>query len=195
MGHPSRLFETALVFGAPDLGSASTAYIERQNGTMRHRIGRMRRLVYAFSKRLPNLVAACAINYAWYNVGHILRTTRTTPAMAVGATDHLWTLDEFFDAITEAAKVPQAKPVKGPLTHRAPPADVVSRELPAGRGFLRLLPGGDAPKGPGIAPAPGPRPPAAPAATAPALQEAPRSWEQLDLFGAPRKGDHEKGPE
>lgn len=48
----------------------------------------------------------------------------------------------------------------------------------------------------GIASAPGPRPPVAPAATAPALQEAPRSWEQLDLFGHHPDGrKNEKGPE
>lgn len=180
------------VFGAPDLDSASTAHIERLNASMRHRIGRMRRLVYAFSKRLPNLVAACALNYCWTNLGCVLRTTRTTPALALGVTTRLWTLDEFHDAITDMAKTEVPKPVKQPLIHRAPPAEVVSRELPAGRGFLRLLPGGAA-QGPGIAPAPGPRPPAAPAAMPAPLREAPRTWEQLDLFGAPRKGDDDRG--
>ena len=70
------------VYGAPDLDTASTAYIERQNGTMRHKIGRMRRLVYAFSKKVENHRAACALNYAWYNLGCIVRTLRVTPAMA-----------------------------------------------------------------------------------------------------------------
>lgn len=180
-------------YGSPDVASASTAYVERQNATMRHRIGRMRRLVYAFSKRRPNLVAACAINYCWYNVGHILRTTRTTPAMALGVTDHLWTLEEFYDAITaKAAGAPVEKPVKGPLTHKAPPG--VVRELPGGRGFLRLL-SGNGSTGPGIAPAPGPRP-VAPAVAAP-VREAPRpAWEQMDLFGArPEGGKNENGPE
>ncbi len=181
------------VYGAPDLNEASTALIERQNGTMRHKIGRTRRLVYAFSKKLNNHVAAAALNYAWYNLGCIIRTLRVTPAMACGVTDRVWSLEEFHDAIT-AEVVPVAKPEKKALTHRAPPAEVTSRALPNGRGFLRALPGGDAPKGPGIAPAPGPRP-TAPAATAPALQEAPRSWEQLDLFGAPRKDATDDGKE
>jgi IS1 family transposase len=42
------------IFGAPDLARASTAHIERNNGTMRHHIGRVRRLCYAFSKNVKN---------------------------------------------------------------------------------------------------------------------------------------------
>jgi IS1 family transposase len=181
------------VYGAPDMASASTAYIERQNATMRHKIGRMRRLVYAFSKRLPNHIAACALNYCFYNLATIIRTLRVTPAMAAGVTDHVWDVAEFHDAIT-AEVAPVEKPVKGPLTHRTPPEP--SRELPAGRGFLRLLPGGaEPPKGPGPAPAPGPRP-AAPAMPAPAVALAPPpAWEQLDLFGAPQKGRDENQPD
>jgi hypothetical protein len=47
-----------VVFGAPNLERASTAYIEQNNGTMRHHIGRMRRLCCAFSKKLDNHCAA-----------------------------------------------------------------------------------------------------------------------------------------
>lgn len=160
---------------------------------MRHKIGRTRRLVYAFSKRIENHRAAVALNMAWYNLGTIVRTLRITPAMACGVADHVFTLDEFFDAIvTETA--PVEKPQKKPLKHQAPPPETIARPLPEGRGFLRLLPGG-APHGPGIAPAPGPRP-VAPAAPAPVLREAPRTWEQLDLFGAhPAEGKDENQPE
>lgn len=189
------------VFGAPDLETASTAYVERNNGTMRSKIGRMRRLVYAFSKRLPNHRAACALNYAWYNLGCIVRTLRVTPAMAVGVTDRVWSIDEFHDAITAEVE-PVEKPVKKALAHRAPPPGVVARELPAGRGFLRLLDGGaEPPKGPGIAPAPGPRPePAsAPSPVALAPEPGPRPGEQLELFGHwipnPKKGAPENQPD
>ena len=178
------------VYGAPDMASASTAYVERNNGTMRHKIGRMRRLVYAFSKRLPNHVAACALNYAWYNMGVIVRTLRVTPAMAAGVTDRVWTIEEFHDAIT-AEVVPVEKPVKQPLTHLAPPEP--SRELPAGRGFLRLVKGG------GEAPiAPVPPPPAAGAKAAPSVppvREVSRRWEQLDLFGGHTPEHGADGPE
>jgi IS1 family transposase len=182
------------VYGAPDLASASTAYIERQNATMRHKIGRTRRLVYAFSKRIENHRAAVALNMAWYNLGTIVRTLRVTPAMAAGVVDRVWSLEEFYDALM-AETEPVAKPEKKPLKHQAPPSEVPSRELPGGRGFLRLLPGGG-PQGPGLSPAPGPRPPVAPAAMPAPLREAPPAWEQLDLFGAhPAKGKNENQPD
>ena len=176
------------VYGAPDLNDASTAYIERQNGTMRHKIGRTRRLVYAFSKRISNHVAACALGYTWYNLGCIVRTLRVTPAMACGVTDKVWSLEDFHDAIT-AEVAPVAKPEKKPLVHRAPPPEVVSRELPAGRGFLRLVSSQDAPKAPPPAPGPTPAAPAKVAPSVPPVREVPRSWEQLDLFGAPMDSD------
>src|ERR1700734_932906 len=68
------------IFGAPDMGRATTAHVERNNGTMRHLIGRMRRLVYAFSKKPENHRAAVSLAYVHYNLCHILRTTRVTPA-------------------------------------------------------------------------------------------------------------------
>lgn len=188
------------IFGSPDVDSASTAYIERNNGTMRAKIGRMRRLSYAFSKKVENHRASCALDYAFYNLCWIVRTLRVTPAVALGITDHVWDIEEFHDAITAAA--PVDKPVKQPLVHRAPPPDVVARELPTGRGFLRLLPGGaEPPKGPGIVHAPGPRPeptaPASPVALAP--EPGPRPGEQLELFGAwrpeHRKGEPENQPD
>jgi hypothetical protein len=80
--------------------------------------------------------------------------------------DHLFTIEEFHDVITEAARTSQDKPVKQPLVHRTP--EGTSRELPGGRGFLRVLPGGNAPS-PGPAPA---TPPVAavPGDTTPALR-------------------------
>lgn len=91
---------------------------------------------------------------------------------------------------------PVAKPEKKPLKHQTPPSEVIARPLPAGRGFLRLVASNDGPKGPGVAPAPGPRP-AAPAAPAPVLREAPRAGEQLDLFAwhRPEDGKNENQPE
>lgn len=132
-----------VVFGSPNLDKTGTAHVERQNGTMRHKIGRTRRLAYCFSKRFENHVAAVALGYVWYNVGWIVKGLRMTPAMAVGAVDHLFTIEEFHDAITEAAREPEAKPEKMPLAHRTP--EGTSRELPGGRGFLRALPGGNRP--------------------------------------------------
>lgn len=180
------------VYGAPDLDNASTAYIERNNGTMRHKIGRMRRLVYAFSKKLPNHRAACALNYVWYNLGCIVRTLRVTPAMAAGVSDHVWSLPEFLEALL--TELPASKPAKQPLTHRAPA--VTARELPKGRGFLRVVQGGNVPP---VAP----MPPTTPAPVrqqaspvAPPVKLAPRRHEQLSLFEPNAgKGSSDNQPE
>lgn len=182
------------VFGAPDMAGISTAHVERNNLTMRHHIGRIRRLCLAFSKRLDRHCHAVSLGYVWYNVGCVVKTLRMTPAMAVGATDTLYTIEMFHDAITDLAKVAVSKPEKKPLVYRAPVE--TARELPNGRGFLRALPGGaGAPS-----PEPGPvTPPAAPSMPVVAddvtgqldlLSWRPKtttsdSFVQLDLFGAP----------
>ena len=72
----------------------STSYVERQNLTMRMAIRRFTRLTNAFSKKLDNLKAACALHFAYYNFCRIHQTLRVTPAMEAGLTDHIWTLKE-----------------------------------------------------------------------------------------------------
>lgn len=128
------------VYGAPNLESASTAYVERNNGTMRHHIGRMRRLCLAFSKKIENHRAAVALNYTWYNLGTVVKTLRVTPAMQLGITDHVWTIEEFLAALLNSE--PCEAPEKQALASRVPEA--THRELPAGRGFLRVVDGGKA---------------------------------------------------
>jgi IS1 family transposase len=148
------------IYGAPNLDKASTAYVERNNGTMRHHIGRMRRLCLAFSKKIENHRAAVALNYAWYNLGTVVKTLRVTPAMQLGITDHVWTIEEFLAALLTAG--PCEAPEKQALVSRVP--EVTHRELPTGRGFLRVLDGGkSSPKAPTpIASAPAPIAVAAP---------------------------------
>ncbi len=123
------------VYGAPDAARASTAYVERLNGTTRHTNGRMRRLCNAFSKRLENHRAAVALNYVHYNLCHVVKTLRITPAMQAGITDHIWTAEELLHALLSepAGEAPRAQP----LAHRMP--DAPARPLPNGRGFLRLV--------------------------------------------------------
>jgi IS1 family transposase len=185
------------VSGTPDVDKASTSYIERNNGTMRSKIGRMRRLVYAFSKRLPNHTAAVALNYVHYNMCHIVRTLRVTPAMAVGVAKGPWSLDELLDALLTAE--PCDPPAAQPLAFRAP--EETSRALPNNRGFLRALPGG---KGAPVAPtpeAPTPTPtgqldllawrastPAASPVLAPSpVKSLPPKGTQLSLFDGPEE--------
>ena len=176
-----------VVYGAPDMAKASTAYVERNNGTMRHHIGRMRRLVLAFSKRIANHRAAIAMNYFWYNFGTVVKTLRVTPAMAAGVTDHIWTLEEFMSAAL--AELPAAKPEAKPLASRTPEGP--ARALPAGRGFLRLitepLPARRHVRGLPDAPPP-PVAPAVPVEpTSPGIVKA-RDPEQLSLFTDPPEG-------
>jgi IS1 family transposase len=166
------------VFGAPNVGAATTAHIERQNGTMRHFIGRMRRLVYAFSKKPENHRAAVALAYCYYNLCWIPKGLRVTPAMAAGVVDHVWELREFMDAVLSAE--PCDTPERKPLAPRKPEGP--ARELPNGRGLLRLVGGASAPAEPSPAPVP---PPVAPAVQAPAVAPVEASADatgQLDLF-------------
>ena len=72
----------------------STSFVERQNLTMRMAIRRMTRLTNAFSKKLENLKAACALHFAYYNFCRIHQTLRVTPAMEAGLTDHAWAIAE-----------------------------------------------------------------------------------------------------
>ena len=195
------------VFGAPDLDKATTSHVERNNGTMRHFVGRMRRLCYAFSKSPEHHRAAVNLAYMYYNLCWAPRTTRnamypvdkgSTPAMAMRVAKHPWELGELLDALLSVPET--APPVVVPLASRKP--ETTSRELPNGRGFLRVVKGGASPSGPSPAPATPPAAPAVPIQAAadaagqldllswrPRPPEPPRApakripWGQLDLFG------------
>ena len=80
--------------GNPDPAHISTSFVERQNLTMRMSIRRFTRLTNAFSKKLANLKAACALHFAYYNFCRIHSTIRVTPAMEAELTDHVWELEE-----------------------------------------------------------------------------------------------------
>ena len=90
--------EPHVVRGDPDPGLISTSYVERQNLTMRMGIRRMTRLTNAFSKKVENLAAAVALHFMHYNFARPHKTLSkpypTTPAMAAGVGDHVWTLQE-----------------------------------------------------------------------------------------------------
>ena len=90
--------EKAIVFGDPDLESMSTSFVERQNLTMRMQIRRMTRLTNAFSKLARNHRAATALHIAHYNFVRRHQTLRTSPAMAAGITDTLWSMEQLLDA-------------------------------------------------------------------------------------------------
>jgi hypothetical protein len=59
------------------------------------------RLTNAFSRKLENLTAAVSLQFMFYNFGRPHQTltkrvngTKTTPAMAAGVADHVWSLVE-----------------------------------------------------------------------------------------------------
>jgi IS1 family transposase len=102
MGH-----EKIIVFGDPSLSHISTSYVERQNLTLRMHTRRFTRLTNAFSKKLRNHCAALDLYVANYNFVRVHETLKTTPAVAIGVTGHVWTIEELAET---ALKLGATKP-------------------------------------------------------------------------------------
>lgn len=94
--------EKTPIFGAPVAELVSTSYVERQNLTMRMGIRRLTRLTNGFSKKLENHGAAIALHVAHYNFVRVHKTLRTSPAMAAGVSETLWSMDELLSAADAA---------------------------------------------------------------------------------------------
>jgi hypothetical protein len=90
--------ETSVITGDPDPAHISTSYVERQNLTMRMSMRRFTRLTNAFSKKVENLAAAVSLHFMHYNFARPHKSLSnpypTTPAMAAGVSDHIWSLEE-----------------------------------------------------------------------------------------------------
>ena len=82
------------MIGEPDPEHISTSFIERQNLTMRMSMRRFTRLTNGFSKKIENHAAAISLHMMFYNFGRVHQALKTTPAAAVGVTDHAWTIEE-----------------------------------------------------------------------------------------------------
>jgi IS1 family transposase len=81
------------VWGVPDTDRISTAYVERNNLTMRMSSRRFTRLTNGYSKKMLNLNRALALHFMHYNFVRKHHTLKgKTPAMAAGLTDRFWTL-------------------------------------------------------------------------------------------------------
>ncbi len=78
------------LLGNPDIDTISTSYVERQNLNMRMNMRRFTRLTNAFSKKIENLQAAVSLYFFYYNFIRIHGTTKTTPAMEAGISNHAW---------------------------------------------------------------------------------------------------------
>ncbi|MCK4303817.1 MAG: IS1 family transposase [Candidatus Eisenbacteria sp.] len=107
-----------VVFGDPDRVSAilesssvssaiNTSYIERYNGTVRHIDARCTRKTLRFSKCKDNHVRQLALSFAYYHLCLPHRSLSkqygqpTTPIMAAGLTDHVWTMGELLTSRDE----------------------------------------------------------------------------------------------
>ncbi len=93
--------EKMWVMGNPDDSRVSTSYVERSNLTVRMSNRRFTRLTNAFSKKAENHAHAASLMFFFYNYcrPHMTLTKaangiKTTPCMAAGITDHVWTVEE-----------------------------------------------------------------------------------------------------
>lgn len=83
----------------------NTAFLERQNGTDRHRNARKARKTYRFSKDWRHHEAVTYLSLYSYNFCWPVRTlalkddagrrVERSPAMAAGLTDHVWSMSEW----------------------------------------------------------------------------------------------------
>ncbi len=76
----------------------STSYVERHNLSVRMGNRRFGRLTNAFSKRLENHCAAVSLYVAHYNLCRAHEAIRTTPAVALGIAERVWTVGDLLDA-------------------------------------------------------------------------------------------------
>ncbi len=89
----------------------STSYVERQNLSLRMSQRRFARLTNGFSKKLANHTAAVSLYVAHYNFCRVHEALRTTPAVAQGIADRVWTIGDLLDAALAIApnKPPRVK--------------------------------------------------------------------------------------
>jgi IS1 family transposase len=85
-----------VVSGVP--AEISISYVERSNLSLRMSCRRFTRLTNGFSKKLEQHGAAISLYVAHYNFGRVHEALRTTPAVALGIADHVWSIGELLDA-------------------------------------------------------------------------------------------------
>jgi IS1 family transposase len=82
------------IWGRPDPDHITTAHVERNNLTMRMHNRRFTRLTNAFSKKAQNHARALALHFMYYNYVRTHSSVKTTPAIAAGLTQRVWTLHD-----------------------------------------------------------------------------------------------------
>ena len=104
-GHVSGV-DRVVIRGNPKSENINTSYVERFNLSSRMQMRRFTRLTNGFSKKLESHAAAVALWIAFYNLCRVHETLRCTPAMALGVTDHIWTIAELLAAALVPSDVP-----------------------------------------------------------------------------------------
>jgi IS1 family transposase len=91
------------LIGRPDMTKVSTSYVEALNLATRQHCKRFARLTIAHSKKQENHAHAVALHFFAHNFirVHVTlsknRGSKTTPAMAAGLTDRIWTVEDLLD--------------------------------------------------------------------------------------------------
>ena len=94
------------IVGNPDPAEISTSHVERQNLTMRMSMRRFTRLTNAFSRKVENHAHAVALHFMHYNFCRMHGSLKATPAMAAGATDRQWEIEDIIRLIDERSPRP-----------------------------------------------------------------------------------------
>jgi IS1 family transposase len=89
------------IMGDPDMSKVSTSYVENSNLALRMRNRRFTRLTNGFSRKVENHAYAVALHFMTHNFcrphGTLTKKAggvHTTPAMAAGLTDRVWTVED-----------------------------------------------------------------------------------------------------
>jgi len=121
--------EREVVFGNPEEAQISTSFVERNNLTIRIQMRRFIRLTNAFSKKAENHAAAVALHVGWYNLCDLHEALRVTPAMALGVTDHPWTISELVERAL-SAPTPRRFAYANAASRRLAPAFLEAMSFP-----------------------------------------------------------------
>ena len=97
------------ITGTPDKAHVSTSHVERLNLTMRMSMRRFTRLTNAFSKKIDSHVHALSLYFVFYNFARIHKTLRTSPAMAAGVADRLWSMEDVVALIDAREAAPKKR--------------------------------------------------------------------------------------
>lgn len=130
-GHVAGI-ERSVIKGNPNPDLISTSYVERFNLSTRMQMRRCTRLTNGFSKKLENHRAAVALWICFYNFCRVHESLRCTPAMALGITDHIWTIAELIASALEPIDVPPM-PQEPRTTLRPGYTPIKLRVIPGGK--------------------------------------------------------------